>query len=74
MRRLAIRIPGILLGSDPSKLAAWLVNAHHAGVHGIRHVVLFVRRDIEAVHDAITETWSKGQTERRINRVKTLKR
>ena len=31
-------------------------------------------RDLEAVKNAITETWSNGQTEGQINKLKTLKR
>jgi transposase len=31
-------------------------------------------RDIHAVRVAVTETWSNGQTEGQINRLKTLKR
>ena len=33
-----------------------------------------VRRDIDAVTNALTEEWSNGQTEGHINRLKTLKR
>jgi transposase len=33
-----------------------------------------LRRDIDAVRNAITERWSNGQTEGQINRLKTLKR
>jgi transposase len=33
-----------------------------------------LRRDIDAVRNAITEQWSSGQTEGQINRLKTLKR
>jgi hypothetical protein len=74
MRRLAMRFRGILRGSDPSQLDAWLDDAHHTGLYGIRRFALFLRRDIEAVRNAITETWSNGQTEGQINRLKTLKR
>ena len=31
-------------------------------------------RDLEAARNAVTETWSNGQTEGQINRLKTLKR
>jgi transposase len=74
MRQLAMRFRGILRGSDPSKLDRWLDDAHHTGLYGIRRFVLFLRRDIEAVRNAISETWSNGQTEGQINRLKTLKR
>ena len=33
-----------------------------------------VRRDLDAVTNALTEEWSNGQTEGHINRLKTLKR
>jgi transposase len=33
-----------------------------------------LRQDLAAVRNAITETWSNGQTESQINRPKALKR
>jgi transposase len=33
-----------------------------------------LRQDIEAVRDAVVESWSNGQTEGQINRLKMLKR
>lgn len=33
-----------------------------------------VRRDLDAVTDALIEEWSNGQTEGHINRLKNLKR
>jgi transposase len=33
-----------------------------------------VRRDLDAVRNALTEEWSNGQTKGQINRLKTLKR
>jgi transposase len=74
MRQLAMRFRGILRGSDPSILEGWLDDAHHAGLYAIRRFVLYLRRDIEAVRNAISETWSNGQTEGQINRPQTLKR
>jgi transposase len=63
MRQLAMRFRGIFRGSDPSKLDVWLDDAHHTGLYGIRSFVRFLRRDIEAVRNAITERWRNGQTE-----------
>src|SRR5271165_5843593 len=42
--------------------------------NGIRRFVHTLRQDLAAVRNAITETWSNGQTEGQINRLKTLKR
>ena len=33
-----------------------------------------LRRDIDAVKNALKERWSSGQTEGQVNRLKTLKR
>jgi transposase len=74
MRQLAMRFRGIFRGSDPSKLDGWLDDAHYTGLYGIQRFVRFLRRDVEAVRNAIRETWSNGQTEGQINRLKTLKR
>ena len=38
------------------------------------HFVRTLRQDLAAVRNAITETWSNGQTEGQINRLKMLKR
>jgi transposase len=74
MRKLAMRFRGILRGSDPSKLAGWMDDAHRTGLYSLRRFVLVLRRDVEAVRNAISERWSNGQTEGQINRLKTLKR
>lgn len=74
MRQLVMRFRGILRGSDPSKLASWMDDAQRTGLHSLWRFVLFLRRDVEAVRNAISERWSNGQTEGQINRLKTLKR
>jgi transposase len=74
MHQLAMRFRGILRGSDPSKLASWMDDAQRTGLHSLRRFVLFLRRDVEAVRNAISERWSNGQTEGQTNRLKTLKR
>ena len=56
------------------KLTDWLHDADRAGLYGIRRFVHTLRRDLAAVRNAITETWSNGQTEGQINRLETLKR
>ena len=40
----------------------------------MQRFVRTVRRDLDAVTNALTEGWSNGQTEGQINRQKTLKR
>jgi transposase len=47
---------------------------HGWSTYGIRRFVHTLRLDLTAVRNAITETWSNGQTEGQINRLKMLKR
>ncbi|OYW00013.1 MAG: hypothetical protein B7Z58_16980 [Acidiphilium sp. 37-64-53] len=51
-----------------------LHDADLSTLYGIRRFVHTLRQDLAAVGNAITETWSNGQTEGQINRLKTLKR
>ena len=74
MRGLAMRFRGILRGTDTEKLDVWLHDADRTRLYGIRRFVGSLRQDLAAVRNAITETWSNGQTEGQINRLKTLKR
>jgi len=74
MRGLAMRFRGILRGKDTEKLDVWLHDADRSGLYGIRRFARTLRQDLAAVRNAITETWSNGQTEGQINRLKTLKR
>ncbi|WP_408863366.1 ISL3 family transposase [Acidiphilium acidophilum] len=74
MRALAMRFRGILRGGDVEKLTVWLHDADLSTLYGIRRFVHTLRQDLAAVGNAITETWSNGQTEGQINRLKTLKR
>lgn len=74
MRRLAMRFRSILRGHDPTKLDGWLKDARETGLYGIKRFVSILQRDIDAVRNAVSETWSNGQTEGQINRLKTLKR
>jgi hypothetical protein len=74
IRQLAMRFCGLLRGRDPSKLDAWLDDACGSGLYGMRRPAQYRRRDVEAVRNAISESWRNGQTEGQINRLKTLKR
>ena len=74
MRALAMRFRGILHGGDVEKLTAWLHDADRSALYGIRRFVHTLRQDLPAVRNAITETWSNGQAEGQINRLKMLKR
>ncbi len=74
MRRLAMRFRGILRSKDIQKFDVWLNDAQQSGIYAIHRFARTIRRDIDAVRNALTEGWSNGQTEGQINRLKTLKR
>ena len=56
------------------KLEQWLDNARGCGIPAIANFAKTLMVDIQAVRNAVIETWSNGQTEGQINRLKTLKR
>jgi transposase len=74
MRRLAMRFRGILRSKDIQKFCVWLDDAQQSGIYAMQRFARTVRRDVDAVTNALTEGWSNGQTEGQINRLKTLKR
>jgi transposase len=74
MRGLAMRFHGILRSKNAGKLGVWLKDAQHSGLYAMQRFARTLRRDIDAMRNAITEQWSNGQTEGQINRLKTLKR
>ena len=74
MRRLAMQFRGILRSKDIQKFGVWLDDAQQSGIYAMQRFARTVRRDLDAVTNALTEGWSNGQTEGHINRLKTLKR
>jgi transposase len=74
MRKLAMRFRGLLQTGDLERFAVWLDDAQQTGIYGMQRFARMVRRDLDAVQNALTEEWSNGQTEGQINRLKTLKR
>ena len=74
IRGLAMRFRGILRSKNVAKLGVWLTDAHQSGLYAMQRFARTLRRDIDAVRSAVTESWSNGQTEGQINRLKTLKR
>jgi len=74
MRQLAMRFRGIFRSKDIQKFDVWLNDAQQSGIYAIQRFARTLRRDVEAVRNALTESWSNGQTEGQINRLKTLKR
>jgi hypothetical protein len=73
MRGLAMRFRGILRGGDASRLEGWLNDALASGIHRMRQFVITLKRDIDAVRNAVTDPRSNGQTDGQTNKLKALK-
>lgn len=74
MRSLGMRFRGIFRSRDPGKLDSWIDDAVSSGLVVIKRFARVLHRDLDAVCNAIELSWSNGQAEGQINRLKTTKR
>jgi transposase len=74
MRRLALQFRALLRSRKPDKLSVWIADAARSGIFALQRFAKTLRRDADAVRNAISEPWSSGQVEGQINRLKTMKR
>lgn len=54
------------------RLDPWLASASDSGGGGLMTFAAGLHQDFAAVRAALTESWSDGQAERQINRLKTI--
>ncbi len=59
---------------NATRLAAWLNAAVSSDFHFLAQFARVLRRDLEAVEQAITSRWSNRPVEGHINRLKMIKR
>ena len=74
VRRLALAFGQLVRRHNHAALDEWLASAERSGIpefHGFAHGL---RRDLDAVIASLKWSWSNGQTEGHVNRLKTLKR
>jgi len=71
---IASDFTGILRSKRSAPLDAWIDDAIDSELIPIMRLARVLRRDIDAVNNAIDLPWSNGQAEGQINRLKTLKR
>ena len=87
MHRLARQCPAIIdlrqlalgfraaLGADNShQLDGWIDQARHSEFRSLVRFAYGLQKDISAVAAAVTTSWSNGQVEGQINRLKMIKR
>jgi len=71
---LTVRFLKLVRERNAAGLEGWLVEAERSGLSELRAFARGIRRDREAVDNALRVEWSQGQTEGQVNRVKCLKR
>jgi transposase len=74
LRRLALRFRAMLRWRKAMRLGAWMNAAVSSEFYFLAQFVRVLRRDLEAVEQAITSRWSNGPVEGHINRLKMSKR
>ena len=74
MRRLVLSFRTILRVGTVATLHDWLTRATATNLHALHRFVQTLRKDLDAVEGAVTESWSNGPVEGHINRLKTLRR
>ncbi len=74
MRGLAMRFNGILRSRRSQALNEWIDDAIDTELTAIMRFASVLRRDIDAIRNAIELHWSNGQAEGQINRLMMLKR
>jgi transposase len=61
MRQPATQFRGVLRSKDIQKFDVWLNEARQSGINATRPFARTVRRDIDAVRNALTEGWSNAK-------------
>jgi len=74
MRRLLLSFRSILCRGKISSLRRWAEQAKNTGLAPIIRFVLRLKKDWNAVENAVQYAWSNGPTEGHVNRLKALKR
>lgn len=74
LRSFSMRFRGIFRSRTSAKLEDWIDDAIHSGLVFLVRFARVLRRDIDAVRNAIDLPWSNSQAEGQINRLKTIKR
>ncbi len=74
VRALARDFARLLRERDATGLEAWLVAAESCDAVELREFAAGLRRDQPAVQAALDHSWSSGQVEGQVNRLKLVKR
>jgi transposase len=74
LRKIALGFRAALAADDANQLRGWIDGAQHSEFGPLVRFAYGLQKDISAVAAAVTTSWSSGQVEGQINRLKTIKR
>jgi transposase len=74
LRKLALGFRAALVADDSHQLRAWIDEARHSQFGPVMRFANSLHKDLSAVAAAVDTSWSSGQVEGQINRLKTIKR
>jgi len=74
LRKLALGFRAALVADDSHQLREWIDEARHSEFGPVVRFANSLHKDISAVAAAVDTSWSSGQVEGQINRLKTIKR
>ena len=70
----ATRFQAMIRERDPTRFDTWIADMHGSKIRSVDHFVRGIKQDYPAIRAALTYSWSNGQTEGQVNRLKLLKR
>lgn len=74
LRRIALAFRTALTGKNAAQLQKWIEGAKRCEFGAVVRFAFGLQKDISAVSAAVETSWSTGQVEGQINRLKTIKR
>jgi transposase len=74
LRKIALCFRAALTADDSTPLRRWIEGAKHSQFGAVVRFAYGLQKDISAVAAAVDTSWSTGQVEGQINRLKTIKR
>lgn len=74
LRKISLGFRAALAGDDSNQLRGWVEGAKHSEFGPVVRFAYGLQKDISAVAAAVDTSWSTGQVEGQINRLKMIKR
>jgi transposase len=74
LRQLALGFRAALMADESTQMRQWIERAKHCEFGAVVRFAYGLQKDISAVAAAVDNSWSTGQVEGQINRLKMIKR